>query len=138
MVWPFKKNQEELNDALVAAAAEGNLAGVIEALAHGGDLHAENESALRWAAWFGQLPVVKYLAERIFEPERWRGKDAGILAEAAKLAEEIWRHCGAERAELAVEVLRREALRTLDFFEDEKFRPLPRRIRSGRAGNSRR
>lgn len=51
-----------LENKLIEAAIKGDLAGVISAVEAGADVHAENDYALRWAAYYRHFAVIKFLA----------------------------------------------------------------------------
>ena len=61
------------NMKLLEAAKINDLESVKYWLEKGADLHSMNDSALRWAAYYGYLEIVKFLLEQ--------GADSDILSE---------------------------------------------------------
>jgi hypothetical protein len=58
-----KMYYEEVQKSLLDGVKEGDVESVKLALENGADVHAENDSALRWASRYGHIEVVKLLLE---------------------------------------------------------------------------
>ena len=52
-----------INDDLIAFSKLGNLPMVKALVENGADIHADDDDALQWSAYYGHLSVVKYLVE---------------------------------------------------------------------------
>lgn len=70
---------EQLNNNLMTACKDGDLNSAKEALAHGADIHADDDKALRHACHYGHLDVVKYLLTSPDLKEHANGHDDGLL-----------------------------------------------------------
>ena len=58
------RQKRKINKDLIMAAENGNLQLVKSLVSQDADIHADNDSALRYASYNGHLEVVKYLVEK--------------------------------------------------------------------------
>jgi len=84
------KEQNNLDARLMGAVFAGHTQVLKVLLAAGANVHALDDLALRWAAYYGRIKTVEVLAKHLFAPESWRGKSrAEIEAGATALYDKI-------------------------------------------------
>jgi hypothetical protein len=78
------EKQKKLNCLLMVASWTGKPTDTVKALlAAGADVHADNDWALREAAYYGYTETVRVLVQHIFAPDSWRGKNRTEIESAA-------------------------------------------------------
>jgi hypothetical protein len=60
----YLNENKDLDQQLINASINGNLALVKTLIKQGADIHADNDDALRWASYNGHLEVIKYLISK--------------------------------------------------------------------------
>jgi hypothetical protein len=85
------EKQKKLNCLLMVASWTRKPTDTVKALlAAGADVHADNDWALREAAYYGYTETVRVLVQHIFAPDSWREKSrAEIEAHASALYDKL-------------------------------------------------
>jgi hypothetical protein len=90
MVRTLLAGSAHVDEALCWAAMNGHTEMVRTLLAGSAHVHAEDDCALRRAAYWGHTETVQILAAHIFSPDSWRGKSRiAIEAYASTLYDKI-------------------------------------------------